>query len=273
MIRLVAFDIDGTLLNDDHELVASTRMALEMLHEQGVEIVINSGRPYPGVKPIVEKIGVEWVRYVSCFNGGLVMDLKTGDTLYEATFSPEEIATIAQFAIQHQVDVHIYGEENITLLSAPRYPYAKYEADIVHMGVEIADFRAQSPQPRSHKVMITADPDTIATLIEQLPAHFQRDFEVMRSAPYFLEFTPKNVNKGQGLAQLAKQTQVKQTEVLAFGDNENDLSMLTWAGVGVAMGNALPTVKASADTVTLDNNHDGIMETLNHYVFHPQGHV
>ncbi|MDO4680781.1 MAG: Cof-type HAD-IIB family hydrolase [Aerococcus sp.] len=270
MIQLVAFDIDGTLLNDEHQLVPSTEVALKELKQRGIEIVINSGRPYPGVKPVVDLIGAKWVRYVSCFNGGLILDLKTNETLYQATLNQADIEAIAKFANEEQVDVHIYGEQDILIQQAPRYQYAEYEAEIVHMGVRVHDF-VQSPSSVStSKVMITANPERIEKLLQIMPGELNQHFEIMRSAPFFLEFTPKNVDKGNGLHQLADKLNIAQRDVMAFGDNENDLSMLKWAGVGVAMGNAPPVVRETADTITDDNNHDGIMNSLRQYIFHAE---
>ncbi|MDO4670982.1 MAG: Cof-type HAD-IIB family hydrolase [Aerococcus sp.] len=267
MIQLVAFDIDGTLLNDNHELVPSTKAALDQLHEKGIEIVINSGRPYSGVEPIVEKIGARRVRYASCFNGGLVLDLTTNDVLYQAALDAKDLADVANFALDQAVDVHTYAEKNIVLLDTPRYRYAEMEAEIVHMGVSVRDFINDPKDLSPTKMMITADPDRIVEVMEVLPKDFYTRFEIMRSAPYFLEFTPKNVNKGNGLMQLSEKTGIPQNCIMAFGDNENDIAMLKWAGVGIAMGNAIDSVKAMADSVTLDNNHDGIAESLMTYVF------
>ena len=264
MYKLAVFDLDGTLLTSEHQVSSATYGALKDLKRNDIEVVISSGRPLPGVKKIQEQVGKELVRYLSSFNGGKIVDsCQNGRVLFQAALSDEEVREITEWMLEKDVDINTYDDQNVLALHQPKYPYMQYEADLVSLPIRVFDFRGRV---LANKVMITGEPDYLDRLRCELPADWENRFNIVKSAPYFLDFNPLEANKGDSLRNLAEVLAIKQEEIMAFGDQENDLPMIEWAGMGVAMGNAVLSVKEAANYVTATNDEEGICQAVNHLV-------
>lgn len=260
MYKLIAFDIDGTLINSKNIITTKTQAALEELNHNGVEIVISSGRPFNGVLRIASQIHSEVVNYGSCFNGGLVKEIVTGNTLYSAHLDTAAIHEITKLAMDADLDIIAHSEQNILISRTPKAEYIAIESELNGMPIKIVDFLA--PDMVAPKIIVTASSDILAEFRLSLPKDLDQRFNIVKSADFFLEFIPNYVSKKTGLENLARHLSISQTEVMAFGDHGNDLSMIEWAGCGVAMGNAIPELKAQAQFITLSNDNEGIAYAL-----------
>lgn len=264
MYRLIAFDIDGTLVNSKKVITPKTQKALEALKSNGTEIVISSGRPYNGVLRVADQAKRELVTYGSCFNGGLIKKIATGETLYAASLETEGIHEITKLALDADLDIIGHSEDTIMVARPPKTDYIVLESKLNDMPIEVVDFLA--PDIKVPKLIVTASSDALAEFRSSLPGIFDDHFNIVKSADFFLEFNPNYVSKGEGLKNLAAHMNISQKEVMAFGDHGNDLSMIEWAGCGVAMGNAIPELKEAAQFVTLSNDEEGIAHALEELV-------
>jgi Cof subfamily protein (haloacid dehalogenase superfamily) len=268
MYKLVAFDIDGTLVNSKKEVTPATREALYKLHDAGIHVVISSGRPYKGVLLNADLIGREIVPYVSCFNGGLVKEVATDRTIYSHTLTNEDIQYWAKLAIDNDLDVHAHSDENVLIYDEPRDQYVDVEARLNEMPTEYADFFDGALI--APKIMITAEPTKLDAFIETLDPAVYDKYSIVKSEPFFLEIMPQGVSKGEALAHLAESLGIEQSETMSFGDQANDLTMIEWAGCGVAMGNAIDDLKNVAQYVTASNDDEGIAKALEALVFNAE---
>ncbi|AMB96372.1 Cof-type HAD-IIB family hydrolase [Aerococcus urinae] len=265
MYRLAAFDVDGTLLKSDSSLSEATHQALKTMKESGIEIVISSGRPLPGVELIQDLVGKDLVRYLSSFNGGRIVDTwSDNQVIFEAILPPAEVGEICDFLADYDVDINTYDDHNVLGLKEPNHQYMAHEAQLTGMPIKIENF--VETEAKVNKLMVTGDPAYLETVRQDLPEDWFNRWNIVKSAPYFLEFNPVDANKGAGLAHLSQEIGVDQAQTMAFGDQENDLTMIEWAGLGVAMGNAVASVKAVADFVTHTNDEEGISHVVDQFI-------
>lgn len=144
--------------------------------------------------------------------------------------------------------------------------YTEVEANINKININIIDFNKINDNDDIVKVMMVDEPEILDEAIKKLPQSIYDKYTVVKSAPFFLEFINKNADKGKGLEALAKYLGVKREEIIAMGDAENDLAMIKYAGLGVAMGNAVEKVKEASDVVTLTNEQNGVAKIIKEYI-------
>lgn len=268
MYKLIAFDIDGTLVNSKKEVTQATKEALHKLHEAGIHVVISSGRPYKGVLLNADLVGREIVPYVSCFNGALVKEVATDDAVYAHELTNAELQRWVDLAQEHDLDVHAHDDEYVLVQDKPKDQYVEVESTLNEMPIRTVDF--YDGEITAPKVMITAESGKLDDFIATLDPELFEKYSIMKSEPFFLEIMPKGVDKGEALAKLAESLDIEQSETMAFGDQANDLSMIKWAGCGVAMGNAIDDLKDNAQYVTASNDDEGIAKALEKLVFDAQ---
>ncbi|MFC6170143.1 sugar-phosphatase [Loigolactobacillus jiayinensis] len=265
MIKIIAIDIDKTLLTSQNELAPATVKAINAATAQGIKVVLSTGRPLIGVTDYLQQLGLDQqaTEYVITFNGAVVATT-AGKVLAEEALSYADYTELE--ALARRVNLHFQIENNEHLYTANRDigEYSVYESSLVHIPLSY-----RTPEEmrtiEMPKGMYIDQPDLLTAALEQQAAEFapyQQRFNFMRSAPFFLEVTRKTVNKGSAVAKLAEQLGLTAANVMAIGDQGNDLSMIEYAGTGVAMGNAIASVKAAAQHVTTDNDHDGVAQAI-----------
>lgn len=261
MFRLIAVDIDGTLLRSDKTLSPRTRDALGTARDQGAVLMLASGRPEHGLRHLAETLGLGLERLVlaSC-NGAAVVDAETEEIICHRTLDPALVARVLDL-------VEELGLAAMTPLGhvvhATREDGYNVPAEAPANGMELAITpRFEDLGEPLHKVLVCAEPALLARHVETFRRELHGQAELALSAPFYLEITPPGVDKGSGLLDYCAARDLDPAEAAAFGDNENDLPMLRAAGTGVAMGNALDHVKDGADRVTASNDDDGIAVVL-----------
>ena len=261
--KLIAFDLDGTLLHDDKSLTDRSLRALYAAHERGALIVPATGRIYKGV-PAALRLQ-PFSRYFITINGALVYDAEADRALYRAEI-PNELA-LRLYEHMDTLDV-IYDCYKDNWGYASREMYERAGEYITDKGILELFYRSRTPVA-DLKDYLRADGGSIQKAqmhfrdmrakkkeLEELPALFP-ETAVSSSVPSNIEINIHEANKGEALLALCAQLGVDPAETLAFGDGTNDLSLIRAAGLGVAMGNAAFSVKAAADAVCDDNEHDG----------------
>ena len=259
--KLIAMDIDDTLLNQKKELTSVTRAALMRAQEKGVRLVVASGRLPYGVRPYAEALDVfRHNGYYMGFNGGAVMNCRDeliGSACLDSRYirpvyeilRPADVTTMV-----HKGDM-IYADSKVN-------PYTHIESDVIGLPLNVVDDLPGFIDWEIPKFLIAGDPDELKMLEQRLLAALGGKVDVYLSAPWFLEVMPKGVTKGSGLQLVCRDAGIDLAQTIAFGDSYNDIYMLKAAGIGVAMGNAEEAVKDAADKITADCDHDGIAVTL-----------
>ena len=263
--RAIALDLDGTLTNHDKVVTPRTRQALLKAQEQGAIIILASGRPTYGIVPVAECLELEKRGgYILSYNGGNIVNAKTGEKLFSQFLPDAVIPILYKYAREHRYALLGYaGNEIITEM--PDDPYVKEESRINKMNIRKVDNLLETLEPHPTKLLMTGDPTDMIKAEEKLVEILGEKMDIFRSAPFFLELVPKGIDKAQSLLRLLSKINLTPADLMAFGDGYNDLSMLKLAGVGVAMANAAPEVRADADYVTLSNEEDGVAEALLHF--------
>ena len=263
--RAIALDLDGTLTNHDKVVTPRTRQALLKAQELGTVIILASGRPTYGIVPVAECLELEKRGgYILSYNGGNIVNAKTGEKLFSQFLPDAVIPILYKYAKEKNHALLGYaGNEIITEM--PDDQYVKEESRINKMNIRKVDNLLDALEPHPTKLLMTGDPTDMLKAEEELVEILGEKMDIFRSAPFFLELVPKGIDKAQSLLRLLSKINLTPADLMAFGDGYNDLSMLKLAGVGVAMANAAPEVRADADYVTLSNEEDGVAEALLHF--------
>lgn len=267
MIKLVAIDLDGTLLTDDKRISQKNLTVLQKAKEQGVKVVLCTGRPLAAITPFIEQLGLnEPGDYSITFNGGLVQKNDTGEILSKSAMTLEDVQRISQLMIELDLPLDVLSEEVVLQLpTSTNHPsiYPELNSLLTYKPAKLADL---TPDGLYNKVVMAYHQEFLDQQIEKIPAQFKADYEVIKTRSNLLEFMPKGVTKAFGLDHLAQYLGMTSDEVMALGDEENDLSMIEYAGMGVAMANAVEKVRQAADYITASNEEDGVAKAVEKFV-------
>lgn len=261
--KLLVLDIDGTVTNAKKEVTEKTRQAIIHLQERGIPVAIASGRPSQGVQKVAKTLELDrFGSYIMPFNGARILNFKTGECVYEKTLPLHLPARLWRDALDNGIGIITYQNDEILSGTEPD-KYMTIEADINQLPiVHKKDFGTYVNFP-VNKCLMTGEHQDLEALEPLLAQKYCHEAQVFRSEPYFLEITPKNVDKAYCLRHLLEILGIKREEMVCCGDGFNDVSMIQYAGLGVAMANAQERVKEVADYITrCDNDHDGIAEVI-----------
>jgi Cof subfamily protein (haloacid dehalogenase superfamily) len=263
--KMIVLDLDDTLLRDDHTISNRTKTALMAAQQEGVKVVLASGRPTKGMNAIAEDLLLhEYGSFILSYNGAKIIDYKTKEEQFSSTLSPEVAHRLYELSKQEGVYIHTYVEDEI--VTEIENQYTKKEGRLTGLPVKhITSFVETVTEPVV-KVLMCDDPEKLVKVEQKLQEEFAGSLSIMRSKPYFLEFLEKGVTKGSSLNSLIKTLGIKREEVIAMGDSYNDLAMIEFAGLGVAMGNAPDDIKELADYVTDTNMNDGVAKVIEKFV-------
>ncbi|HDS1037495.1 TPA: sugar-phosphatase [Stenotrophomonas maltophilia] len=266
-IELVAIDMDGTLLDPAHRLTQRAKAAIAQARALGVHIVLTSGRPVSGLAPFLAELGIGGNDdYCIACNGGLVRRIGTGENVAEFPLSFDDFLYCEQVA--RDIGVHFQALDGQRLYT-PNQDISRYTVIDSHLSHVPLSYRRVEDMDRSMsfiKLMMIDEPEVLDAAIAQLPAELTERFAVLKSAPFFLEVFDRRAGKGPSLQKLAEHLGIDRANVMAIGDQENDLTMLQFAGTSVAMGNAIDAVKAVARFETTTNAEEGVARAIETHV-------
>lgn len=269
MYKLIAIDMDGTLLKEDKSISNVTNRAIQKARAKGVKIVLTTGRPIDGVIPYLKELNLmNKDDYAIAYNGALIQNTKTKDIIAKTLMSLEDAEYL--YRLSQELNVNIHALTDKCCITPKWSKYSQLESDINAIPLEFVDFNNLDKNTPIVKIMFIDEPEVLQKAIDKLPKEVFEKYTVLRSAPFFLEFLDKNVNKGKGVEILAKTLGIKKEEVMCIGDAGNDLHMIKFAGLGVAMGNAFPEVKEAADYVTLSNEEDGVAHVIDKFILNSE---
>lgn len=266
MYKLIAIDMDGTLLREDKSVSERTKNAIKLAKEKGVYVVIATGRPIDGVSRYLEELDMLGENdYVLSYNGGLVLKTKSREVVSKTVLTGADLHYLHNLSKELGVNIHAFSEVH-GLITPKNSKYTEVEANINGIKIAINDYSDIEDDHSIIKVMMIDEPEVLQKAIDNLPKEVYEKYTVVRSAPFFLEFLNKKVNKGTGVELLAKHLNIKQEEIMTFGDAGNDLDMIVYAGMGVAMANAFDEVKEAANYITDSNENDGVAKAIEKFV-------
>ena len=267
---IIALDLDGTLTNSEKNITPRTLDALMKAQREGVRLVLASGRPTFGIAALANQLQLaDYGGYVLSYNGGRIIDWCEKTVIFSQVVDQKLVPILYDFAEKAQLPIVTYLPEAI-LASKNEGEYLAEEARINGMPIVVAQNfveEAMQIEGGSTKFLIPGEPELLIQLESEMKAALSAQMEVFRSAPFFLELPPKGIDKAQSLQRLLTHLGLERESLMAFGDGFNDLSMIQFAGQGVAMANAVEEVKSIADFVTTSNEEDGIAHALEQLLF------
>ena len=268
--KMIVLDLDGTLTNNKKEITPRTKQALMQAQAAGVHVVLASGRPTYGIVPLAEELKLKDNRgYILAFNGGKIIDCTKNKVLFEQKLDEQLVPILFQEAKKAGMEILTYQGEGIAATNKDD-EYVQHEAFINKMPVtQYDDFLNQLVYP-INKCLIVGDPTPLHELEIRLAKELEGKMDVYRSADFFLECVPLGIDKARSLDRLISSLGISREEVIACGDGYNDLSMIRFAGLGVAMANAAKDIQSEADFVTLSNEEDGVAHVIEHFILSPE---
>ncbi|SDF90592.1 hypothetical protein SAMN04488542_12016 [Fontibacillus panacisegetis] len=262
MYKLIAIDIDDTLINDDKEVTPATQQALEQAVAQGVIVTLATGRAYAGAYKLARQTGLNVP--IITYQGALIKNLLDEEVLFERYLPIDAATKLFDYCLENNLHLQTYiddklyaREENQKLIDYTNLNGTKYyiEPDFIKVVVQ--------PTP---KMLIIDDPDYLDEITPVLRELLGEEVHITKSKPHFLEIMHKEGTKGHALKFLSAHFGCELSQTIAIGDSWNDHEMLEAAGLGVAMGNAIPALKEIADYITASNNEDGVKQVIDKFV-------
>ncbi|BCB05398.1 Cof-type HAD-IIB family hydrolase [Bacillus sp. KH172YL63] len=263
--KMIVLDLDDTLLRDDQTISARTKDALFKAQEAGVKVVLASGRPTFGMRWVAKELKLDqYGSFILSFNGSKIIDCKTDEEKYSRTLSAETAHRLYDLSKREGVGILTYADDAIIV--EEENEFAAIESELTGLPVKVVpDFKEAVKAPVV-KALMLKEADHLVEVEKKLQEELHGELSVMRSKPFFLEFTELGVTKGASLDYLIKPMGLKAEEIIAIGDSYNDLAMIEYAGLGVAMGNAPQDIKEQADYVAASNMEDGVAEVVEKFV-------
>lgn len=276
-IKAVVLDIDGTLTNDEKMISPRTREALLQIQSEGVKVILASARSEQGMRNQSSELMMDqFGGYLISYSGARIVDARTKEVISSRQMNREVAGRLMD---------HLRKFDVITWVASGDYMYVEdvfnnrvswggvsrnileYERNACGLLLcEVENLLDVFNHPQN-KILATGDDVYLRENWKQMYEPFEQELTGLFTTDVYFEFMAPNVDKRNALIELMPLIGVDSSEVMSFGDSLNDVGMIEWAGIGVAMGNAMNEVKASADFVTLTNNEDGIVHALKRYVW------
>lgn len=265
-IKIIALDLDGTLTNSEKRISARTKETLQRAMEDGVTVVLASGRPLVGIKPLAKELELsKYNGFILAYNGGQIIDCHTGKEVYQKVLNTERISSIYEVARKFGVAMLTYDGEDI-ITENDTDPYVLRECFINRVKVRKIDDLVSHVTYPVPKCLVVGEHEKLFPVRDYLKENYGDELSVYFSEPFFLEIMPLGVEKSSSLELLLKRLQLSREELMACGDGLNDITMLQYAGLSVAMGNACKEAKEVAKYITASNDEDGVAKAVDRFV-------
>lgn len=272
-IKLIAIDLDGTLLNSEQSLSKENKEVIKEAKEAGIKVVLCTGRPLRSMQHLLEEadlLGEDDL--VITYNGGLIQKAKTGEIIREHTHNREESLDIYQLGQQLKMPVNFIDLDYVYEPAYPKgaeslYMHARGGAPIKN-GLQFIDVDIEKlPNPFTiNKIVMSRPEEELAAVIPKIPTAYYEKYNIYKSRSFILEILPKHVDKGYSMRVLGDILGLEKEQIMGIGDQENDLTLVQNAGFGVAMENAIDPVKDVADYITKSNDDNGVAHAIRKFV-------
>lgn len=264
--KVLVLDIDGTLTNSQKQISPATRQGIQNILQRGHKVILASGRPTPGMRRYEKELELEkYGGYLLSFNGGRIVECRTGEIVYQRTLPLSIIPSLYGFTKDNGCGLLTYFGDRIISAFEPD-EYVQLESRINGMEIKVVENFKKYVDFDINKCLLTAPPEAAPDLEKQLQEKYRGQVSVYRSEPFFIEIMPQNVDKATSLDRMLETVGLTREDAICCGDGFNDISMIKYAGVGVAMGNAQPAVKEAADYITGTNDEDGLVQVIDDFI-------
>ncbi|WP_338237838.1 Cof-type HAD-IIB family hydrolase [Persicobacter diffluens] len=262
--KMLVLDMDDTLLTDDHKISERNYEQLMAAQEAGVKVVLASGRPTPAMTNFAKALNLpQFNSHIIAYNGGVVMDMGNNEEIFNQRLTNQQIHDLYSYAHKSALNIMTYSDSHII---SPSYcEYVKIEENLAQMPVELVNDFFELKEFDSPKCIIVGKPEKLQE-IKPLLSMAYPDLSVAFSKPFYLEITPKGIDKAASLDRLVKKLDITAEEVIAVGNAGNDLSMVEYAGLGVWVDNVDPELRDRADVIVASNNDDGVAEVVDRFI-------
>ena len=264
MIKLIAIDMDGTLLNSKKELLEETKQYFKNFHNKNTEtlLVLCTGRPETGIRPYLKDLGyLEENHYIISQNGASIYESQTGKRVMDAFVDSTAIQKWIELGKKHGISVMGAGVDYYYSFDEDPTEWMEFDVKLVSGKLKRIPTK-ESLNIDFYKILLMGDEEQLNEFETFIPQEWRDEFYVVRSQKYLVEVLTKGVNKAFGLEKLAQKLNIQPSEIAAIGDAANDIEMLEYAGLAIAMGNASEEVKAIADIVTDTNENNGVIKAI-----------
>jgi cof-like hydrolase len=268
MIKVIALDMDGTLLNSKKELLEETKQYFKEFHTKGTEtlLVLCTGRPETGIRPYLKDLGyLEENHYIISQNGANIYESQTGNRIMDAFVDSVEIQKWIELGKKHGVSVMGAGVDYYYSFDEDPTEWMEFDVKIVNGSIKRIT-KEESLSTDFYKLLLLGDVEQLNEFETIIPKEWRDEFYVVRSQKYLVEVLRKGVNKAFGLEKLAAALNIEPSEIASIGDAANDIEMLEYSGLAIAMGNASEEVKAIADIVTDTNENNGVIKAIDRLI-------
>ena len=285
MYKLVAVDLDGTMLNQYGDITEKTKNVIKKTIEKGIDVIIASGRPIDSIKEIAKEIGSK--NYFIAGNGAIIYDIQKDEIIYDKFLPKEKVLEIIKLCEENSISYNVYTDKTI-LANALKYNVLYYQKENlkkeeskktkISIVEDIYEYVKSRENEKFLKITICDESESIfKSIIKKLrqidkievmdTSHMSRKTimqgtEEITIEYYYTEITLENVDKYNAIEYLINKLNIKNEEVIAIGDNINDKKMIENAGLGIAMQGSTPQVMEVADYVTTSNSEDGVAKAI-----------
>lgn len=264
--ELLVLDVDGTLVNSRKEITEKTKRAILDCQENGIKVAIASGRCTEGIRHQAKAIGLDrYGGYIVSFNGGRITNCRTGEVVYDISLPDGMIHELYDYSRKENTGILTYHNGKI-IAHSDTDPYITIDAKGCDIPIWVPeDFHKEVTFP-VNKCILTGEPEHLAKLEPKAAADFEGRLSVYRSEGFYLEMMPLGVDKAYGMSKLLEKLGYNRSQLVCCGDGFNDLPMITFAGLGVAMANAPEELKKKADYVAPSCDEDGLVDVINRFI-------
>lgn len=265
MYKLIALDMDGTVLNDKKTISKENKEAIKAAISKDCKVVLSTGRPVKGIENYLNELNlIHNGDYAIALNGALIQETKTGKVLYSDRMTHDDLKIIYKLSLKFDIDIHFFTANEC--YTPKLNEYSEFDSNINNMPLSIVDINNLPEDLIIIKIMFVGPEGKITEIIKQIPQEFKQKYNVVRTAPIYLEFLNNHTSKGHGVEKLCNILNIDKKEVICVGDAENDISMIEYAGLGVAMANAYSEVKQVANYITKTNEDNGVAHVINKFI-------
>ena len=260
--RLIASDMDGTLLNSNNEITDRTLRAIKSAQEKGVVFTLSTGRPVHGVHKYIDLLGLDCP--LITYNGAVVVHSRTGEIIFNEVMDTAEAKRVYDEAVKRGTMFVVWSCNR--LYASEISEKSEFYGNITNTKAQLlTDFDAVAEQGIT-KILWYNDPEVLNGWIKEFEQAGFEKTTFTKSREYFLDFFSANTSKAVALEKVGQYYGIDKSEMIALGDLTNDLPMIEYAGLGVAMANAVDSVKAVADYITDSNDEDGVAKVIEKFV-------
>ena len=261
---MLVLDMDDTLLTDDHKISTLNKELILKIQKQGIHVVLASGRPTSAMISYAKELELDLNNsYLISFNGAIISSVKTGEILFKQTLSQQQIHDLYTFSVKN--NTHIITYLNREIVSETNSEYIEIEKEITGLPHNKVSSFLDAVTTDAVKCILLEEPTYLRKVEEKLKLEMPH-LSITMSKPFFLEVAQNGIDKGASLKLIAEKLTIKQSEIIAIGNAENDLTMIEYAGLGVWVDNVTPELRHKANVIVASNNDDGVAEVIQKYI-------